>query len=211
MLSGPMSKDRRLFIALSVLTFATGLVDAASVLGLGHVFTANMTGNIVFLGFAFAGAGRAPITESLLALAGFLAGAVAGGRINRAAVRLRSSVACEAVAIAAAAVAVALLGDRGSRGLAVVLMAWAMGLQNAAVRRLGVPDMTTTVLTLTMTGLAADSRLAGGDAPRTGRRLASVALMLAGALAGAWWMRRGVKWVILGAATLVSVAWAVVE
>jgi len=41
--------------ALLVLTFTTGVIDAASYLGLGHVFTANMTGNIVLLGFGIAG------------------------------------------------------------------------------------------------------------------------------------------------------------
>ena len=44
--------------ALLVLTFSTGLVDAVSYLGLGRVFTANMTGNIVLLGFGIAGSAR---------------------------------------------------------------------------------------------------------------------------------------------------------
>jgi uncharacterized membrane protein YoaK (UPF0700 family) len=57
-----------------------------------------------------------------------------------------------------------------------------MGLRNAAVRKLGVADLTTTVLTLTITGLAADSRLAGGDSPRWQRRSVAIAAMLAGAL-----------------------------
>jgi hypothetical protein len=45
--------------ALLVLTFTTGLVDAVSFLGLGHVFTTNMIGNIVLLG----GAPRRGIVE----------------------------------------------------------------------------------------------------------------------------------------------------
>ncbi|MET9843797.1 DUF1275 family protein [Streptomyces ossamyceticus] len=64
-----------------------------------------------------------------------------------------------------------------------------MGLQNAVVRRLGVPDLTTTVLTLTLTGLAADSTPAGGPAPRPGRRILSVLAMFLGALAGALLLR----------------------
>ncbi len=60
-----------------------------------------------------------------------------------------------------------------------------MGLQNAVARRLGVPDLTTTVLTLTLTGLAADSTPAGGAAPRPGRRVLSVLVMFLGALTGA--------------------------
>jgi uncharacterized membrane protein YoaK (UPF0700 family) len=67
----------------------------------------------------------------------------------------------------------------------VVFLAFAMGLQNATARRLGVADLTTTVLTLTVTGLAADSRLAGGTHPNTGRRLAAIAAMFVGAFVGA--------------------------
>src|ERR1700678_4673840 len=64
---------------LLVLTFTTGLVDATSYLGLGHVFTANMTGNIVFLGFGIAGSGGLPVVAPLVSLGAFLAGAGSGG------------------------------------------------------------------------------------------------------------------------------------
>ncbi len=67
----------------------------------------------------------------------------------------------------------------------VVLLAFAMGLQNATARRLGVPDLTTTVLTQTITGLAADSHFAGGANPNIGRRLLATAAMFLGALIGA--------------------------
>src|SRR5258705_13277867 len=66
---------------LLVLTGVTGLVDAVSFLKLGHVFVANMTGNVVFLGFAVADATDFSIPISLVAIAAFLAGAVAGGRL----------------------------------------------------------------------------------------------------------------------------------
>jgi len=66
----------------------------------------------------------------------------------------------------------------------IVLLAFAMGAQNATARKLSVPDLTTTVLTLTITGLAADSRLAGGNSPHAGRRLVAVLAMLLGALVG---------------------------
>src|SRR5205085_10819173 len=65
--------------ALLVLTFTTGLVDAVSYLGLGRVFTANMTGNIVFLGFGIAGSGGLPVVAPLVSLGSFLVGAGAGG------------------------------------------------------------------------------------------------------------------------------------
>ena len=64
-------------------------------------------------------------------------------------------------------------------------MAAAMGIRTAVVRHLAIPDMTTTVLTLTLAGIAADSSLAGGKNPRLGRRLLSVLCMLTGAGAGA--------------------------
>src|SRR2546428_13786635 len=67
--------------ALVVLPAATGLIDAVSYLALGHVFTANMTGNVVFLGFAVAGAPGLSIPRSAVSLGAFLAGAVAGGRL----------------------------------------------------------------------------------------------------------------------------------
>src|SRR4051794_14340728 len=65
---------------LLVLTVATGVVDAVSILVLGRVFIANMTGNVVFIGFALAGAPGFSLIASLLAMAGFLLGAAAGAR-----------------------------------------------------------------------------------------------------------------------------------
>src|SRR5260370_5095621 len=78
-----IAEDRRLLFSLMLLTFVTGLVDAASVLGLGRVFTANMTGNVVFLGLALGGAPDLSIAASLVALAGFLLGAAGGRRLTR--------------------------------------------------------------------------------------------------------------------------------
>jgi uncharacterized membrane protein YoaK (UPF0700 family) len=194
----------RLLPSLLLLTFMTGLVDAASVLGLGHVFTANMTGNVVFLGFALGGAHDVSIVASLIALASFLAGAACGGRIARADDQgaLRIALALELVLLLVAA-GVAVYGDDRAaltRDAILVLLAAPMGLQNAAVRRLAVPDMTTTVLTLTLTGIAADSSLAGGTNPRLARRVGAVVSMLVGAVIGALLMRRGLAWTIGGAA-----------
>jgi uncharacterized membrane protein YoaK (UPF0700 family) len=178
---------------LLALTVVTGVVDAVSYLALGHVFVANMTGNVVFLGFALAGAEGLSALASVVAMTAFLAGALAGGRVAARCAAHRGkvlaiAVAAQTVLAAAAALAAALFdGDRvGSplRYTLIVLLGLAMGLQNAVVRRLGVPDLTTTVLTLTLTGLAADSTPAGGPAPRPGRRILSVLAMFLGALAG---------------------------
>ena len=94
----PPRPDRDVVVALLFLTFVTGMVDAASVLGLGHVFTANMTGNVVFLGFALAGMGTVSIVSGLNALGCFLVGAAVGGRIGKKVVGAAAGV--EAVAAA---------------------------------------------------------------------------------------------------------------
>ncbi|MBO1331425.1 DUF1275 family protein [Streptomyces sp. VRA16 Mangrove soil] len=177
---------------LLVLTVVTGLVDAVSYLALGHVFVANMTGNVVFLGFALAGAEGLSAVASLAAMASFLAGALAGGRLGTrfAAHRghlLASATAVQTVLVAVTVVAAAVSDGQVSSGVRytlIVFLGLAMGLQNAVARRLGVPDLTTTVLTLTLTGLAADSGAAGGAAPRPGRRILSVLAMFLGALGG---------------------------
>jgi uncharacterized membrane protein YoaK (UPF0700 family) len=177
---------------LLVLTAVTGVVDAVSYLRLGHVFVANMTGNVAFLGFAVADAREFSVAASLTAALAFLAGAVLGGRLVLFAGRhrgryLAAGILIEAVLVAAA-LAAALFAPQveeiSVRYELIVLLALAMGLQNAVARKLGVPDLTTTVLTLTLTGLAADSRLGGGDNPRTGRRLLATASMFAGAAVG---------------------------
>src|SRR3984893_7772669 len=74
-------QERILPLLLHLFTAVTGLVDAVSYVALGHVFTANMTGNVVFLGFAMAGVPGLSALGSLTALAAFLVGAVIGGRL----------------------------------------------------------------------------------------------------------------------------------
>src|SRR5689334_23096765 len=171
---------------LLAMTAVTGIVDAVSYLAMGRVFTANMTGNIVLLGFAFAGASGLSMLRSSVALIAFLAGAVAGGRMA-----LRSSsrawigraLIVEALLLALSA-ALAIV-DPLPLYAVIASTAAAMRMRNAVVRKLGVPDPTTTALTLTVTGLAADPRLAGGDDVRWRRRLAAIAARVMGAGAGA--------------------------
>src|SRR5258705_622013 len=69
-------------LLLLLLTVVTGVVDAVSFLKLGNVFVANMTGNVVFGGFAIAGVEAFWTPASFVAIAAFLAGAVAGGRLG---------------------------------------------------------------------------------------------------------------------------------
>jgi uncharacterized membrane protein YoaK (UPF0700 family) len=177
---------------LVALTAATGLVDAISYLAMGHVFVANMTGNVVFLGFALVGAPGLSIASSLVALGAFLLGAGGGGRLavalheqRRRWLLVAAAIETALIAIAAVTAGLGLVGPTGhSRLVVIALLAVAMGAQNATARRLAFPDLTTTVLTMTLTGLAADSRPAGGTNPRPARRLVAVVAMLAGAVAG---------------------------
>jgi uncharacterized membrane protein YoaK (UPF0700 family) len=177
---------------LLALTLVTGLVDATSYLKLGHVFVANMTGNVVFLGFGIAGAGGISVWASLTALGSFLVGGVGGGRMGARwssdrGRHLAATTTTELLLVAAALVVAAFSTHHvgtGSRYAMVALLAVAMGVQNATARKLAVPDLTTTVLTMTLTGVAADSALAGGHGSRLSRRALSVTAMLLGALIG---------------------------
>jgi uncharacterized membrane protein YoaK (UPF0700 family) len=88
----------------------------------------------------------------------------------------------------------------------VVLLGVAMGLQNATARALAVPDLTTTVLTLTITGISADSTAAGGKNSKIGRRLLSILTMFGGGLFGALLTVTGHgQWTLVIAAVLLLV------
>jgi uncharacterized membrane protein YoaK (UPF0700 family) len=182
--------------ALLGMTAVTGLVDAVSFLSLGRVFTANMTGNIVILAFATARVSGLSIARSLTALVAFLIGAILGGRLTaRAGGDSQIRLAAQAFLLEVAFLFAASFCSTGYRGILVehsfqpfaliALTALAMGTRNAAVRKLAIPDLTTTVLTLTITGIGADSSLANGNNPRLVRRVVAVAAMFLGAALGA--------------------------
>jgi uncharacterized membrane protein YoaK (UPF0700 family) len=182
--------------ALLGMTAVTGLVDAVSFLSLGRVFTANMTGNIVLLAFATAHVSGLSIARSLTALLAFLVGAILGGRVMaRASADSQIRFAAQAFLLEVAFLFAASLCGIGYRAdlhegsfqpfALITFTALAMGTRNAAVRKLAIPDLTTTVLTLTITGIGADSSLANGANPRLGRRVESVAAMFLGAVLGA--------------------------
>jgi len=193
-------------------TIVTGFVDAVSYLKLGHVFVANMTGNIVFLGFAFGGAPDISIVGSIVALGAFLAGAVLGGRFATQFGAIPKelilvSAGTKVLFIGVACIMAFLVANvYMAPYLIIALLGAAMGVQNAMARKLAIPDFTTTVLTLTLTGIAADSRLAGGVNPRLFRRASAVLTMFAGALAGAFVVLRYGVAIALLCATLIVVA-----
>lgn len=186
----------KLLPLMLVLSATTGLVDAVSVLGLGKVFTANMTGNVVFLGMAVAGAPDFAPVLYVLALVTFLLGAMAGGQGGKRmqALPLKRWLLISALIESALLVTAALVATgydyheqapRSGLYSIIALTALAMGYRNATIRQLKIPDITTTVLTLTLTGLAADSSFGGGANVNWGRRILSVTILFAGATAGA--------------------------
>jgi uncharacterized membrane protein YoaK (UPF0700 family) len=177
------------------LTLTTGMIDAVSFLALGRVFTANMTGNVVLLGFGIAGAGGLPVLAPLVSLAAFVAGARAGGLLSarlasRHPMDLGAALVIELSFTVAACVILAGVNVRPGTvpaGLVIALLAFGMGVRNASVRKIAVPDLPTTVLTTTLTGLAAEFSLRGeaAAAVSTARRAAAVITMFLGAVIGA--------------------------
>jgi uncharacterized membrane protein YoaK (UPF0700 family) len=198
---------------LTLLTVVTGLVDAFSYLALGHVFVANMTGNVVFLAFGLGGAPGFVWWASLTAIASFMTGAFAGGRLahahsgHRGRHLLFAAGSQTLLVLAAFVLTLATHAPYRPGALAplIVLLGVGMGLQNATARALAVPDLTTTVLTLTITGISADSVPAGGRGSRLGRRSVSIAGMFLGAIAGALLVVHGQgSWVLLAASVLLT-------
>jgi uncharacterized membrane protein YoaK (UPF0700 family) len=203
-----------LVVTLAALTVVSGFADAVSFLGLGHVFTANMTGNVILLGFAAAGAPGFAMGGSLCALAAFVVGAVIGGRLARRVQPIRNlllvAMAIEAACTAVAALVAGLAPNVGSgwpRYTVIAFLALAVGQRNAAVRRIGVPDMSTTVLTTALTGLASNSLLAGGTNPHARLARTTILCLFGGALVGAvLLLHAGAAWSLGIAAGIVAVA-----
>jgi uncharacterized membrane protein YoaK (UPF0700 family) len=204
---------------LVLLTVVTGLVDAYSYLQLGHVFVANMTGNVVFLAFALGGTTGFIWWASILAIATFSAGAFIGGRIRSAqgshrGRHLLTAAIVQSVFFAPAlVVSLALPAPYADEVIAVQigLLGLGMGVQNATARALAVPDLTTTVLTLTITGISADSMAAGGTSSKIGRRLVSIGSMFIGALAGTVLVHAGLTPAVLVAAFVLILVVVVVS
>lgn len=190
--------ERRRMLAptLLALTFATGVIDAISYLAIGSVFTANMTGNLVLIGFAFGGQPGFSVPRTIASLLAFMAGAALAGRLAGAwhvrpfiwmqrTTRIELALVALAAALATTLHAGVDTDDSPVRYLVVIVLALAMGLRNATVRRLGFSDIPTTVATSTISDLATDSRLGGGERRRQWRRIGAITCMLLGAACGA--------------------------
>lgn len=202
------------------LTVSSGAVDAISFLALGKVFTAFMTGNVVFLGLGIAGAGGPDAVRVLLAIGAYAAGVYAATRIvemadddpgvwpRRVTVALGVAMTMEA-AFLVGWVATSGRPGIGSGDMLTSVIALAMGLQSGAVMALAVRGVFTTAATATVMFLVRDiaARSASAterariDAPRldsaaTERaRLAGVLLaLLVGATAGGLLLAHARTW-----------------
>ncbi|MFD7896819.1 YoaK family protein [Streptomyces sp. NPDC059568] len=178
--------------ALLSMTFASGLVDAVSYLRLGHVFVANMTGNVVFLGLSIAKAHHLSVVGPVVALTAFVLGTFLGGRLNKHFGRrprfwLAAAFAGQAalLALTAALVGTGVLRAEGRATLLIVaLLGACCGLQNATVGLLAPRDLTTSVLTRTLTALTSQSVFGAGTGAKPHRRAGSVVAVFAGAATG---------------------------
>lgn len=209
--------SQRLTTTVLLLTFATGVVDAVSVLKLGHVFVANMTGNVIFLGFWLVPHSGVDMIAAVVAFVSFLAGAVSGGRLARhlgGRVRrwLLITLSVEVTILVALSILVGtgvLDHQANTKLLLIAGLAIAFGIQNATARQFGIQELSTTVLTTTISSLAFDSRLAGGKGDREGLRVGAILSMLGGAAVGATLTRYTVAPVIALAALVVAAGAAI--
>ena len=179
------------------LTAVTGMLDAVGYLGLDRVFTGNMTGNIVILGMGVVAADNLPVVGPLVALIAYAVGAAVAGSLLRARARAWTGIvtaifATSAAVLAAVAGVLALFDVEGGSagGVAVAgTIALLMGVQAATARFLAVTDLTTVVVTSTLTAYAAETVFAGGLAPFAHRRLWALVAIFAGAVVGALLIR----------------------
>lgn len=190
--SPPVSLADPTMRALLALTFVTGIVDAVTFLGLGQVFAAMQTGNVIFLGFGIAGTAGSPVADPIVGLAAFIAGsAVAAAVLSRRRQRrpdLGLAMAIEVLLLSAVATATAISEPTKGTLFALTLIAalsLAMGLRNTLARQLGGANLATTVLNLTLTAVSSPSSMNLASSSDLALRGSALLAILAGALSGA--------------------------
>src|SRR5258705_6392512 len=206
--------DRLTVVALMLLTFATGLADALSILVLGHVFVANMTGNVIFLGFWLAPRTSIDLTAVVVALPTFVCTTIISGRFSRHfGDRTRTWITTVLAMEIALLLALSVLAGAGvlhyhdnSKLVMIGLLAVTFGLQHSSARQFGIQELSTTVLTSTIVSLGLDSHLAGGTGGRQKLRISVVFTMCAGAFLGATMSRFVVAPVFTLTAAVVAVS-----
>lgn len=207
--------EREYALALLTLTAATGAIDAVSYLALDRVFTGNMTGNVLFIGLGLVGTQGIPVVNNLVALLTFMLGAVVASRVTRrhvgGAKLPKSSLSLLVVGTALVLVLSAVwlvVGPIGTPVMIVItgLLAMLLGGQAAAVKHVGMRDLSTVVVTMTMVNLSSDSRMAGGAGALWIRRLAAIVMMGLGALASAaLTLQLGGAWALLMAGLVMGI------
>jgi uncharacterized membrane protein YoaK (UPF0700 family) len=193
------------------LTVVSGIVDAFSFLLLGRIFVANVTGDVLFVAFGLAGAHGFSVAAALITLGVFFLGAFLGGRlfahfgVHRGHL-LTVSCLIEAVLFGTATVIASTIHGSPTSGVKyglIVLLGLAMGLQNALAFKLAIPGMTTSVVTQAITGISAESPIAGGSGSNMGARVSSTLALFLGALVGALLVLKVDTWSELLLGTLI--------
>ncbi|WP_236147575.1 YoaK family protein [Mycolicibacterium sp. CH28] len=194
-------RQRLALAAMIALTFVTGVVDAVGYLGLDRVFTGNMTGNIVILGMGVAGSDELPVLGPSVALAAFTLAAFAAGLYLRRPPhgpqgwhdRITALLSLGATVLVALTVVAAVAGNDDVAPVLGVVMAAAtaavMGQQAVVARALAIPDMTTVVVTSTLTALAGETWVRGPSGSLANRRAGAIVMIFLGAVTGALTLR----------------------
>ncbi|MGA7922653.1 MAG: YoaK family protein [Thermoplasmata archaeon] len=201
---------------LIALTFAAGVVDAVSYLGLGAIFTANMTGNTVLLALAVSQRHQFQAFRSLDALLGFSFGAFLAGRVlakvKDASVwprRVTWVLGLELVALVVFSLLWFAISGTPSGNLVYVLIGLssiAMGAQAAGARHFALSGVTTTVLTTALAALMAELAAIGVAGSDERRWTAIVLGLFAGATLGGTMILVARVWApILATATVAGV------
>jgi uncharacterized membrane protein YoaK (UPF0700 family) len=211
--TSPVS-ERSTVTALLLLTLATGLADSISILVLGHVFVANMTGNVIFLGFWLAPKTNIDLTAVVVALPTFVCTTIVSGRLSRHfGARTRPWITTVLASEIVLLVTLSILAGTGvlhyhddTKLIMIGLLAVTFGLQHSSARQFGIQELSTTVLTSTIVSLGLDSHLAGGTGAREKLRFSVVFTMCAGAFLGATMSRFVVAPVFVVTAAVVTIS-----
>jgi uncharacterized membrane protein YoaK (UPF0700 family) len=199
-----MNRSRQQVTAViaTALTFGSGAMDVASFTKLGGVFTSVMTGNIVLWGLAAAQRSLELASHTAVAVAGYIVGVAGGtwvahgfrasggepgdneGRVSVLPAHVSWALFAELILLAGLAVGWELTGARPAgwaQFCLLAVMAAAMGVQSAAVKEMGLTDVSTTFLTGTLTGLVSSLVSPGKDTPQGLRRLGVLIGLVTGA------------------------------
>ncbi|WP_172652686.1 YoaK family protein [Rhodococcus opacus] len=201
-----------------VLTVVTGVVDSVGYLGLDRVFVGNMTGNIVILGMGLAGADELPVLGPAIALAAFTAAAFVAGLVLRTQPsgwtgRVTMCLAVGSAALVGCTIAIFVIDtsvNTAGQLIIAAVTAATMGTQAAVARKVGVKDMTTVVVTSTLTSLASESWMPGGGSALWNRRIGAILAILIGAVVGAIVLQHSHLGVAMALAAALTVAVTVI-